>query len=499
MNTKTNDEPISLERGTVAALLMALVSMLVAVAGVAFRIPLVIGLIVALGVGAIACPWVARRLPAQWDGLHSRHPAWTLLWLLVAGAALARTAGVAWYMAEATHPQASVYWFDHFYRAHSCFSAYWRAAELARAGVANLYDTAHYNDVIGHRFEVDEYLYVPQFLILPRLGLIVSSDFFLLRALWFAVEAALFLAAAIILCIWTGGVDGRRLALLLPAMWLSTSILATLQVGNYQLAAVSLALIALVCFDRHKPVIGGALLALAGFKLWPLLLLVYLAAARRWRGVVWTAAFSLTYCGAAYAWMGPMPFESFLHYDWPRIVTRSAWSFADDLDVTSINYSVPGAVLKLKALGAKGVTGGLEDVAQKVWTLVVMLLAVLSAWRSAQMSRTQRAGCWLSLLALASFCTPFVPDFYGLIAPIWLWSMMAAGTQLTRRSAVWLALLWLALNTVTPFDGTPLTGYSRLALSTVGQLVSISLCSWVLLRGVLRWRAAEKRLVLNCT
>jgi hypothetical protein len=497
MNTKTHDGPISLERWTAAALLMALVATLVAVAGVAFRIPLLMGLIFALGIGAIACRWLARKLPAQWDGLHSRHQAWTLLWLLLAAAALARTAGVAWYMADATHPQASVYWFDHFYRAHSCFSGYWRAAELARAGVANLYDTAHYNDAIAHRFEVDEYLYVPQFLIMPRLGLMVSSDFFQLRAFWFAVEAALFLAAAIILCRWTGGVEGRRLALLLPALCLSTPILATLQVGNYQLAAVSLALIAMVCFDRDKAVIGGALLALAGFKLWPLLLIVYLAAARRWRGVAWTVAFSLAYCVMAYVWMGPMPFEGFLHYDWPRIVTRSAWSFADDLDVTSINYSVPGAVLKLKALGAKGMTGGLEDVAEKVWTLVVMLLAVLSAWRSAQMSRTQRACCWLSLLTLASFRTPFVPDFYGLIAPMWLWSMMAATTQLTRRSAVWLALLWLALNTVAPFDGTPLTGYNRLALSTVGQLVSISLCSWVLLRGVLRSRATQKRLILN--
>jgi hypothetical protein len=497
MMTKMQEGSISAERWIAAGWLMALVALFAAVAGVTFRVPFFVGVPVALGIGAAGCQWVARQLPADWDGLFRTHWGWSLLCLLVALAALARTAGVAWYMADATHPQASVYWFDHFYRAHSCFSAYWRAAMLARARVDNLYDTSHYNDALFHRFEVDEYLYVPQFLILPRLGLVLTSDFLLLRALWFAIEAGLFVLATIVLCRWIGGEEGRRVALLLPALWLSTSILATLQVGNYQVAAVSVAMMAMVCFDRDRAALGGALLALAGFKLWPLLLVVYLAAAKWWRGVAWTVAFSLAYCALTYLWMGPAPFEGFLHYDWPRIASRSAWSFADDLDVTSINYSVPGAVLKLKALGATGMTGGVEDLADKLWTLVVLVLAVFSAWRSAQMSRLQRASCWLSLLALASFRTPFVPDFYGLVLPVWLWSTLAAGTQFTRRNVAWLALLWLALNTVAPFDGTPLIGYSRLALATVGQLVSISLCSWVLLRTAYRARATVNQLAVT--
>jgi len=484
--TATNDR-ISPERWTVAALIAVLAALIAAVAGVAFGASLRVSLPVALLLGLNSCAWVARRLPREWDGARRAHTAWSILFLVVALAALARTAGVAWFMADATHPQASVYWFDRFYKAHSCYSGYWRAAEVARAGAVNLYDTAHYNGWIDRRFQIDEFLYVPQFLILPRIGLALGGDFYKIRAAWFAFEAALVAAATLALCRWIGGAAGRRAALLWAALWLSSPILATLQIGNYQVAALALSMLAMVAFERDRPALGGALLAVAAFKLFPALLCLYLAAARRWRAVGWTIAFSLLYCAVAYLWIGGQPFVAFLHYDLPRVVSGDAWPFLADPRVTAINDSIPGLVLKLKALGVQGMTRSLENIVGWVWTFIVVILALLAGRRGPQLSRLERTCCWLSLLTLAAFRNRFMPDMYGLVAPIWLWTFIAAAAltaaaRSTWRNAIWLAVAWVALSAVLPFHGIPFAGNTRLIVSTVSQLIAIGLCLWILLR-----------------
>ncbi|HEX3682340.1 MAG TPA: glycosyltransferase family 87 protein [Bryobacteraceae bacterium] len=495
---------ISLERWTVAALVAVLAALIAAVAGVAFGAPLRVSLPVALVLGLSSCAWIARRLPREWDGARRTHTASSLLFLVVALAALARTAGVAWFMADASHPQASVYWFDRFYKAHSCYSGYWRAAEVARAGVPNLYDTAHYNGFIDRRFQVDEFLYVPQFLILPRIGLALGGDFYKIRAAWFAFEAALLFAATLALCRWIGGAAGRRAALLLAALWLSSPILATLQIGNYQVAAIALSMLAMVSFERGRPALGGALLAVAAFKLFPALLCLYLAGARRWRAVGWTIAFSLLYCLIAWLWMGGQPFVAFLHYDLPRVVSGDAWPFLADPRVTAINDSIPGLVLKLKAFGVQGMTRSLENIVGWVWTAIVVILAVLAGRRSPQLSRLERVCCWLALLALAAFRNRFMPDMYGLVAPIWLWTFIAAAAiaaaaPSTWRNAIWLAFAWLALSAVLPFHGIPFVANTRLLVSTVSQLLAIALCLWVLSRFFYRSRETTTGIVEMAT
>jgi Glycosyltransferase family 87 len=484
MQMINTQEKISPERWGVAAGIVTLAALIIAVAGVAFGVPLPVGLLLVLIAGLIWCGWIARCLPREWDGLHRSHIGWSILLAAVGIAAVARTAGVAWFMANPTHTRAAMYWFDHFYTAHSCYSGYWRAAELARAGAQNLYDTAQYNGWMG-RFQIDEFLYVPQFLILPRLALALFGDFYKMRAAWFALEAASLATATLVLCRWIGGAAGRRAALLVPALWVSSPILATLQVGNYQLAAIALALIAMVSFERNRSALGGALLAVAGFKLYPGLLCVYLAATRRWRALGWTIAFSLLYCVAAYLWMGGHPFGAFVHYTWPRIVSGDAWPFLDDPDVSAINDSVPGLVLKLKILGVKGMTHSLEDTVAWAWTALVVVLAAMTGYCSPRFSRVERTCCWLALLTLASFRVRFTPDIYGLIAPLLLWTFIAASTRLTWPNKIWLAIAWIALNAVLPFSGIPLVGNYRLLVSTASQLIAIGLCFFVLL-GYLR-------------
>jgi hypothetical protein len=484
MKTVTNPS-LSLERMILAASIVALGALLMAVAGVAFGVPYRIGLLVSLALGALAWRRIAARIPCQWDGLHRQHPVWCLIWLFVALAALTRTAGVAWFMADASHAGASVYWFDQFYTAHSCYSAYWQAAQLARARIMNLYDPAHYNFWIG-RFEVDEFLYLPQFLILPRIGLALGGDFYQIRSVWFALEAGLFACTTFVLCRWIGGSLGSRAAVLLPALWLSSPILATLQVGNYQLAAISFAILAMVAIERDRPLIGGALLALACFKIWPALLLVYLVASRRWRAVGWTIAFSLLLCGVAWLWMGSHPFQAFSHFNWPRLRSRDAWPYLDDVDVSGMNDSVPGLVLKLKQVGVKGMTPVLEDYIQNGWTLIVVAFSLLAARLRPRLSPLERACTWVAILILASFGSPFLPDIYGLIPPMCLWWLLASSAKLTRRNILTLAFGWIAFSAVLPMRGTPLVGYPRMLVSTVSQVLAVGLCFWVLARHYFR-------------
>lgn len=479
---------IASERWIVAVLMSLLFATLPAVAIAAF-VPSALAPTVALAsaivLAGFATPWLARRLPREWDGLRRAHPGWSALWLLIAVAAIARTAGVALFMVDANQAQASAYWFDEFYVRHNCFSGMWKAAGLAGQGVPNLYDPEHYGGMEG-RFKLDDFLYLPQFLILPRAGIALGGGFLELRALWFAIEGALLAMSVLILGRWIGGTAGRRIALLLPALWLSTPVLLTLQLGNFQIAAIAMSLLAMMLFWRGRPVLGGAVLGFAVFKLFPGLLGLYLLAARRWRDAAWTIAFSALYSLIALAWLGTAPFEAFFQFQAPRILSGESWAFLwlDGLEpVVAINDSVPGLAVKLDALGVGGMTPVVEKAVSWVWTLVVFALAIIAARRSAAMSRLELVSTWLALLALAAYRSPFVPDHNGLFAPIWLWLLVAAGTRLQPSRVVALAIAYLALSAVLPFGGMPLPElHGRMALSTFSQAIAIGLCLWVVLR-----------------
>ena len=65
--------------------------------------------------------------------------------------------------------------------------------------------------------------------------------------------------------------------------------------------------------------------------------------------------------------------------------------------------------------------------------LIVVVLTIFSARRASKMSRVELAANWLALLALASFRSPFLPDHTGLFAPLWIWSLIAAGSVYSGR------------------------------------------------------------------
>jgi Glycosyltransferase family 87 len=489
---------ISIERWGIATIMVALLAPLLTALGCSFSVPVQISMLAALSLAAIACPWLARRLPREWDGLHRKSPGWCILWLAVGLASVLRLAGVTWFMIDPYHPQTSVYWFDPFYIQHNCFSAYWKGAQLARAHVADIYDTSQYmGDKVGP-FWQDPYNYVPQFLLLPRLAIASGSDFYHVRTAWFAIEAALMLWSMFMLCRWCKGDVGRRLALWIPAMCLSSAFLATLQFGNFEMMCFALAAVGMCLFELDRPIFGGALLALAGLKLFPLALGLYLLITRRWSAAFWTAAFSALYCILTYLWMGPGPFLTFMHDDLPNIASGNVWAFLlydgpvpdlETINVNAINISVPGLVMKLNTLGVKGMTLAMMGKVAWTWTAVLFGLIIVSARRHASMSRLEQVTSWMAILTLAAYRVPFSPDVYGLIAPLWLLLLLMSAAPMTWRRLPWAVLAWLALGTSLPFGGTALTGFPRMAVSTGVQFLAIGLSVWVLLRRPSKYRA----------
>jgi len=75
------------------------------------------------------------------------------------------------------------------------------AADLNRQGVANVYDARFYPGLnpeaenlatVAHLPPDDPYQYPPQFLLLPRLALLLSNDSLMIRTVWFGIQSLAF-------------------------------------------------------------------------------------------------------------------------------------------------------------------------------------------------------------------------------------------------------------------------------------------------------------------
>lgn len=485
MNRPTS---ISLERRVIALLLAALFGIFAAVGCSALFAPSSPQSLLALlplAVALLLSPRLARRLPVQFDGISNGRRLLSILWLLLALTALARTAGLGVYMADPQRPQASTIWFDQFYVNHSCLSGYWKASELSKQGGVNIFEETPYDGNEG-RFKLDAYLYPPQFLLLPRALGAFGGGFLQLRAVWFALDAALVAGAMLALCGWIGGQAGRRAALLLPAAWLALPTLITLQTGNFQLPALALSVLAMLLFQRGRDLAGGALLSLAMVKIFPGILCIYLLIGRRWRALGWSVAWSLLYVAGGLALLGAAPFHDFIGFELPRIASGELWSWLalDGLEgVAAINDSVPGLVFKLRLLGVSGMDHHMVGGAAWVWSLLLVVIAVVAARRAQDASHQRQAAVWISLLGLAALRSPFVPDDYGLFPAIWLWCLLAGSVTINTARIAGLAVLWLAFALVMPFSlATPEQLPLLLTVSTSSQVLALGLWLWVSLR-----------------
>jgi len=469
---------ISAERWALAFGLIAFFSLIAAV-GFSTVLGNTMTTVLALVVLAVLTPITAMKLPEHFDGAFNRNRLMSLLWLILMVVAVARFAGVALYMVDEQQPQASAIWFDGFYQNHSCLSAYWKAAEVSLSSDDNIYLPDHYAGHVGH-FKIDEYLYPPQFLLLPQVATAMGADFLQTRALWFVLDAGIIALTIWLMCLWLGRDLGQKVALLSPLIWLATPTLITLQTGNFQLIAIAMTVLAMVLFERNKIISGGALMGFALFKIFPAVLCGYLLFAGRWKALLASTIWAVAYTVVAFAIMGDKPFIDFISYELPRITSGEQWAWLniDGLQgVVAINHSVPGLVLKLKVLGFEAMDMAVMSKVAWAWSLVVIVMTIIAARKHQMMTNLQRSQVWLVLLSLAALRSPFVPDDYALFPVLWLFVLVMANMQMNPMRTIFAAVLWLAISLVLPWAMfEPAEAPMLIAISTFSQLLAIGFC-----------------------
>ena len=218
------------------------------------------------------------------------------------GAATIYTSRLSDFMLDETRVDLSVLPNRAFFRTHSCLSSYTEAARLAPTGV-NIFDPAAVLRPRASRrdqprfigsFEVDLYQYPPTFLALPRPAVAAGLDFLTIRRLWFAVQSVVLFMAVALLARWIGGPSGLLALLLAPLLWLAPTTRLGLQIGNFQLTAFAMAVLAMIAFDRGHAARGGFALGFpAVSKVYPGVLGVLVLVDRRWSAVAWTLAWGL--------------------------------------------------------------------------------------------------------------------------------------------------------------------------------------------------------------
>ena len=313
-------------------------------------------------------------------------------------------------------------------------------------------------------FEVDLYQYPPAFLVLPRAPVAAGLDFLTIRKLWFAVQSIVLFATMVLLARWIGGSSGLLVLLLVPVVWLSPTTRLALQIGNFQLTAFALTVLAMIAFDRGRVGRGGFALGFAAVsKIYPGLLGVLLIARRQWRAVAWTVAWSAAFTAAAWLMVGSAPFVDFFRYQLPRIESGQAFFWMETADVAPINFGVHGLVIKLRFLGLPWTGPEAASRAASLYAVLLLPLAAVSAWRLRALGagtigperlRLRQAQVWLGLLSLASFRSPFVPDAYALFGTLWLLTLVAAEGHWQARGRI--ALVVGGAIAMTVLDGGPI-------------------------------------------
>ena len=242
---------------------------------------------------------------------------------------------------------------------HSCVSSYWVAC-TAIDGHARIYDETLYSqpqrDLTAQRtprtlgpFNIDVYEYPPTFLTLLALVRVVAPDFYSFRRVWFALNLATVVIGAVVVARRLDMALGTHAVWLTPFVIAAPPIIATLQMGNIQLAVIAAAATAMLLFERRWYAAGGLLLAYVTVsKLFPGVLVFYLLLRRDWRAVWWTSAWSVVLAVATLVAFGATPYVDFLEH-MPKLLSGEAFPAFRSPHAIGVNQSVPGLVFKLKS------------------------------------------------------------------------------------------------------------------------------------------------------
>lgn len=416
-----------------------------------------------LAAGAIA--W--RRLPASLDGSAARRPGAAVTWALLAAVAIVQTARLGAFLLDAD----SDWWVttrDPFWSKHVCAVAYFYAADLDRQGEPNVYDGSHYpglnrdaevHPTVAHLTPEDPYQYPPQFLLLPWIALALSNDFAVIRPVWYAAQAALFLLVVVALARWYDGRAGRTALWLVPLVWISVPVALNFQYGQFHASTIALAMAAFLAFERGRERLGGALLAGAILsKGFPGILLIPLLLQRRWRAAAWTGAWAVAFTALAGAVVGPEPFVAFFRNHVGKLASGASFAFEDawpELRTALLagNVSPFAAVRKLAELGVPGASDHVARLVQALYTVACVGVAALAAPIRAP---RRRALAWLALVNLAAMTSPAAWGDYVPLGTLWLTTLLVAeGSRRARIAAAVAGGFCVLLPGVVPIAGFP--------------------------------------------
>jgi hypothetical protein len=365
-----------------------------------------------------------------------------ILVAVLAAAAIAQIAGVSVYIADPSRPGWSYRPADPFRARHSCMTAYAEAVRFCQQPDANIYRMDLYEPRTIGPLKVDSFHYPPPFLLLPGALSAIRPDVFDLRALWFVMQCTVLAAVVFGLARWVGGRPGAYAAAGGVRAFATPQFVFSLQQGNVQSTAMPVAAAALVLLCGRRLAAGAPLLAyLAAAKIFPGILLVYLAAARRWRALAATAACGVAVVALTLLVFGWRPFADFARYELPRISSGESFPQTETNGV-AVNLSAYGTTVRLRKLGVAWLTRPRGLAVASIYGLFVIALAGLAGWRHAPAlddpaGRARFVQLALALLLLASMRSPFV-GFYGFLAAVWLFTVIAA----EQRSATTLIAAW---------------------------------------------------------
>jgi hypothetical protein len=224
--------------------------------------------------------------------------------------------------------------------------------------------------------------------------------------------------------------------------------------GQVQGLVTALALGGMIALERRRTLLGGAALAFACIsKIFPLVLLAWLLARRRWSALAAVAAWGAAYCLALYALDGAGPFLAFIHYQLPRIESLEAFHFLLQSPAhIAQTQSWVGLYAKLHALGVLQDMAALK-VFQRATQVAVVAVAIWAA-RLPDRSRMFRAQVWLVALNIAMRASPAGTTLYFEVGTVLLLILLFA--EQPRRLHGWLlGVSMIALNAF------PLIGLSQ--------------------------------------
>jgi hypothetical protein len=485
-NAAAVDTRPGIERFTAAGIISCAAGIVMNVGLWSLGIPLILSILISLIFSATGTILLARRLPVVLNQIRKQRPWLSAVWLIVAIAALLQTARLSVFMIDPGLSKFSVFPGNKWFVEHCCLTAYSESARLLGEGETNIYDPQNYYDRKVASFNVDLYHYPPPFLLLPLMvKRVTGGDFLDVRAFWFVLNALL-LMLAMWLLIYRLEPESRLRAIgMAPLIWLSMPVMAGLQVSNVQIMVISISVIAWAIFPRQA-VVGGMLLAMSSVaKIFPGILLVHLAAQRKWREVIWAAVFAFVLFLLTFLIIGPHPFKMFIEYEMPRLSSGEAFSRPfSKLFAVARNMAPFGIPLKLGGLGITGMTLEIGRIVSLVYLLGVVSLAIWSARRQPR-SNNEAASIWLSLLSLGTLVSPFAPASYVLMSLVWL---VCINREIFRLPSI--LIIWLLISG--PFLISQEAPFLLLSIFYLpAQILAIGIPVLVLLRAGIKYPKKE--------